>query len=274
MTAAVDNMPETDYHRHPALSSTGARKLLPPSCPAIFKWERDTPPAPKPHFDFGHAAHTLALGRGVPVEVIDADDWRTKPAQDARKAAHTAGKAPILAAEWGQVQAMAAVLRLHPLAAVLFNPDNGTAEQSFFWTDPETGVDCRARFDWLTNPGGGRLIIPDYKTAVTANPQVFARKHAPEYGYPQQGAWYRDAAIAAGLDDDPAFLFVVQEKTAPYLVSVIELDREALATGAALNYRARTVYAECSEADRWPGYSDDVALVSLPNWYHARIEEL
>ena len=32
--ALIPSMPEVEYHAHPALSSTGARKLLPPSTPA------------------------------------------------------------------------------------------------------------------------------------------------------------------------------------------------------------------------------------------------
>ena len=51
----VENMPEAEYHAHPALSSTGARRLLPPSCPALFAYEREHPPQPKAAFEHGRA---------------------------------------------------------------------------------------------------------------------------------------------------------------------------------------------------------------------------
>ena len=55
----VYDIPAEDYHRDPvpggSLSSTGARKLLPPSCPAKFRYEQDNPPTPTAALDFGQA---------------------------------------------------------------------------------------------------------------------------------------------------------------------------------------------------------------------------
>src|SRR5690606_6451240 len=120
-----------DYHRDPvpggSLSSSGARDLLPPSCPAKFRYDRDNPgPTSKRHFDLGHAAHKLVLGVGAPLVVIEADSYRTKAAQEQQKAAHLAGHVPLLEHEHEQVQAMAAAIREHPIAGPLFNPEHGT----------------------------------------------------------------------------------------------------------------------------------------------------
>ena len=38
-------------------------------------------------FDIGNTAHALLIGRGKSIAVIDADDWRTKAAKEAREAA-------------------------------------------------------------------------------------------------------------------------------------------------------------------------------------------
>jgi hypothetical protein len=269
-----DNLNEAEYHSHPALSFSGAKKLLPPNCPALFKHNRDHGQPHKAAFDFGHAAHKLVLGAGSDLVVIDADSWRTKAAQEAQKAAYADGKTPLLAEEMAKVEDMAAAIRGNPIAVALFDPANGKPEQSLFWQH-HSGVNLRGRVDWLPNSRDGRMILPDYKTTVSAEPAAFAKSCA-SYGYAQQAAFYTDGVIALGLAEDVAFIFVAQEKTAPYLVSIFELDTEALRIGRALNEQAIEVYAECMATDTWPSYSDDVVRLSLPRWFtyqHASLME-
>lgn len=273
----VYDLPEDAYHADPvpegSLSVSGAKALLPPSCPAIYRHEREHGRPDTRAFDFGHAAHRMVLGAGNPITPVDADDWRTKAAKEQRDEIRANGGVPILRGEYEQVQGMAAAIRRHPIAAALLTPERGEPERSAFWTDPETGIWRRARFDFLPHPDDGRMIITDYKTAPTANPDEFQRSVA-NFGYHQQAAWYCDAAVDLGLTDHAEFVFVVQQKTAPYLVTVVQLDIAAMHIGRALNRRAIDVYTECTAADHWPGYSDDeVALVSVPAWYARTVEE-
>ena len=271
----VYEMPDEAYFADPvmggSLTSTGARKLLPPSCPALFRHYVDQGQPPRRAFDVGHAAHTEVLGVGAPVVVIDADDYRAKAARTARDEAHAAGHTPVLAHEWAQVQAMAAELRAHPLARKLLQPGDGVAEQTLVWVDDDTGVWCRARLDWQTHLAGGRLAVVDYKTCVSAEPGSISRS-VDNYGYYQQDDFYRSGAITLGLDDDPAFLFVFQEKTAPYLVTVAWLRDEDREWGRLRNRKALHVYRDCKASGRWPGYADDVVPVSLPAYATARHE--
>lgn len=266
----VYELDEATYFADPvpgrSLSVSGAKRILPPSCPAIFRWEQLNGRPSKPAFDFGHAAHLTVLGAGAPLVVVAADNWLTKAAKEQRAEAHAAGHTPILTREHEQVLAMATVLREHPIASVLFDPEHGRAEQSMFAVDQWHGVMRRSRLDWLpdTRPDG-RLILPDYKTAVSAEPRAFA-KSAANFGYPMQDAWYSDLARDLELAEDVAFVFVVQEKTPPFVVTVVELDAEARRIGRERNQRALEIYAECATTDTWPGYSDDVELVSLPQW--------
>jgi hypothetical protein len=261
-----DDYPEADYHRHPALSASGAKKLLPPSCPAIYRWEQDNGRPDKRVFDLGHAAHAKVLGVGAEVVTVNAADWRTKAAKEAAEAARAEDKVPLLTHEVAQVDSMAEALLRHPFASALFDPARGgRPEQSLFWRDDRHGVDRRARLDWLPATDGGRLIIPDYKSAVSAEPKAFA-KAAANFNYHMQDAWYRDAVTALGLAEDVVFVFAVQEKTAPYLVTVCELDAEAVLVGRRRNDLALEVFAECAATGVWPGYSDDVELISLPAW--------
>ncbi|MEV4784075.1 PD-(D/E)XK nuclease-like domain-containing protein [Streptomyces tuirus] len=146
-----------------SLSSSGARKLLPPSCPAKFRYEQDNPQPPTKTFDYGNAAHKLVLGNGPKLIVIDHDTWNTKEAKAAVADARAEGGIPLKQHEMQMVKDMAAAIRRHPLASALLEPAYGAPEQSGFWVDEATGIRCRVRFDWLPSHQEGRLIIPDYK---------------------------------------------------------------------------------------------------------------
>ncbi|MFD0146182.1 MULTISPECIES: PD-(D/E)XK nuclease-like domain-containing protein [unclassified Streptomyces] len=261
------------YHADRAsLSSSGARKIL-DTCAALFRYEQDHPQPPKKTFDFGHAAHREVLGDGPELVVIDAPRWDTNELKAEVAAARAAGAVPLKQHEYDQVQDMAAAIRRHPQAAALFAPGSGRPELSGFWTDGPTGVTRRVRFDWMPNRSPGRLIIPDYKTCVSAAHDDLEKAMA-SYGYHQQAEWYRTGATALGLGDETtAFVFVCQEKTPPYLVTVFQPSAVAMRIAAAKNRRALQVFAECVESDRWPAYSDDVAYLSLPPWAEKRETE-
>jgi hypothetical protein len=271
----VYDMTDVEYHADPvpggSLSSSGARMLLPPSCPALYHYRKTHPQPPKRTFDFGHAAHQQVLGVGPELVEIDADTYRTKAAQEQRDAAYAEGAVPLLPAEYEQVQGMAAAIREHPVASALFNPKRGRAEQSLFWRDTVSGVQMRARLDFLPDPGPSRMIVADYKTTVSAEPSAIERT-IYQHGYHLQADWYLDAVHCLGLAEDPAFVLVFQEKTPPYLVTVVEPNVDALMWGRVLNQKAVDIYRHCKETGRWPGYSDDVVLAQLPPYAEKQYE--
>lgn len=273
-------IPDTVYHADPhSLSSSGARLLL-AKTPAEFLQERIEPPKPKKHYDEGHAAHYVVLGEGAQLKVLDpavhglkADG---KPAdkpsgtakwKQAEAAAREQGKTVITKAQMDNVQRMAGKVFQNPFAAKLLG--QGDAEVSAYWHDDQTGVRLRARFDYLPERKG-RQIIVDYKTAISAAPAEFAKSIA-NYGYNQQAAWYIDAAIEHGFDD-PAFIFIVQMKAAPWLVSLHQIEPEWIELGRKKNREAINLYAECVETDVWPGHGDEVHTAQMPYWLRRQLE--
>lgn len=268
----VYDIGDDEYHHDPtptgSLSSTEIRRLL--DAPAKFDWARRNGTEHKDVFDFGSAAHSLVLGVGRPIVVLEHDDWRSKAARDERDDAYRNDYIPLLRKDWERVEAMAAALRLHPLASALLNPDRGQPEQSAFWFDR---VWRRARFDWLPDVDPNRrLIIPDYKTANRADTRSFARS-AASFGYHIQAAHYLAGAKATLNVAEPAFVFIVQEKDPPYLVNVVELDPYALQIGAALVEQAVDIYLRCTETGKWPGYGTEVNQACLPRWAEIEFEE-
>ncbi|MGA4875925.1 PD-(D/E)XK nuclease-like domain-containing protein [Streptomyces lydicamycinicus] len=265
----LDGLSAEDYHAdRTSISSTGLRKLLAPGCPAQFRYDQDNPKPPKKEFDLGHAAHLMVLGEGAALEVIDFPDWKKKEAQDKRKAAYAAGKIPLLPKDHAMVQQMAAAVRQHPVAGPLFAPGSGIAERSIYWTDPATGIRCRVRPDWLKQLPGLTLCV-DFKTCADANPEAVS-KAIRDHGYHQQDPLYIDGIEAAGLAPDGCrFIFVFQSKTAPYLVTVRELDQQSRDIGRAKNERALRIYADCMATDTWPDWTGpvtEIPQISLPTW--------
>lgn len=262
------NIPDTEYHAaKDILSSSGARRLI-TSTPRKFYEEMTTVRPYNPAFEIGHAAHTLMLTVGDPFEVVDADSWRTKDAKEARDAALQAGKTPLLAKEYAQVRAMADAILEHPVAGELFTRNDTTSEQSLYWTDEQTGVACRARPDLAVNDWS---LIVDYKTTLSADPKEFAKSIA-KYGYHQQQAWYCEA-VETLTGVRPEFVFVCQEKTPPYEVSLIQLDADAVRIGGRLNEDARSIYAACMDSGVWPSYPTSVQVVGLPAWALRQAEQ-
>jgi hypothetical protein len=274
----VYSLAAQDYHADPvaggSLSSTGARKLLPPNVPAKYKYERDNPPEPTHTFDMGHAAHQVALGVGPELVRLKHDSMRTDAAKAEAREARDRGAIPLKPQDHDVVYAMAEVLRGHKVARYLFNAGTGVPEQTLVWRDPETGVACRAMLDWLPEfHTSRRLIIPDYKTANACDTDSFERAMG-KYGYHQQAQWYRDGVIRCGLaksERDVAFVFVVQEKTPPYLVNVVEPDVEAFRLAKIQNDKARRIFKYCNENDHWYGY-EEISLAALPRWRETQIE--
>jgi hypothetical protein len=264
----VDGLPADEYHAdRTSISSSGLRALLPPGCPAQFKYDRDNPAAPKKEFDLGHAAHKLVLGEGEEIVVTEHDDWRTKAAREERNDIRAAGAVPLLFHEGEQVTAMADAIRRHPIAGPLF-AGQGLAERSIYWTHPDTGVRLRVRPDWLMVRPDVTLIV-DLKTAADASPDGFS-KSIESYSYHQQGALYIDGVHAAGLaPEDARFLFVAQSKKPPYLVTVGELKDQDQEIGRARNERALRIYRECIDTDLWPDWTGpvtEIPQIGLPSW--------
>lgn len=254
---------ERDYHAdRTSLSSSGARTLL--KSPARFRYEQDHPVF-KDVFDMGTVAHTLVLGEGSEIVVVDADSWRSKAAKEAKDAARAEGKTPILAADYQVAREMADAIGAHPTAAKLLS--SGSPELSGYWRDADTDIRLRFRADWLTEYEGRPLCV-DYKTTVSADPEEFA-KAAARYGYAVQFWWYVTGLNRVGVED-AGMVFVCQEKTPPYLVSVVELDEAAFAEGARQARRAIDLYWRCLERDEWPGYPDHIVPITLPPWAYTQ----
>lgn len=268
-----EDLPEDVYHADPvpetSLSYSGAKQLL--ISPAHYRWTREHR-VEKKVFDYGKAAHAKVLGAGadvvsIPAEILASNGAvSTNAAKEFVAEARAEGKTALKPDEVAVIDAMAAKLLEHPVARTLLDPDRGRAEVSAFWRDPETRIMLRSRFDWLTTLRSGRPCIVDYKsTGQSADPRRWGRE-AGNLGYFIQDPWYREGYDLLHPGAEAAFLFVVQEKEAPFHVSVCELDDTSRSAGAEEGALARAIYLECMTSGLWPSYPPVVHPVSIPSY--------
>lgn len=266
----VYGLPETEYHASPALSSSYLRTLIARS-PAHARAALLEPHTETP---------ALLLGRAVHCRVLEPDTYASRyavaPRVDRRTGAGKAAWAEFVAAHPGAtilteadgalVEAIGAAVESHSLAPLLLS--GGEAEVSGFFTDPETGVICRIRPDYLRL---GDRLIADLKSTLDASPRAFQRA-ITQYGYHIQAAHYAAGFEVIAGEPLTDFLFVVVEKAPPYAVGIYRMDEAALDEGTRLLRVAMRAAADCLARGEWPGYSAGIEPVTLPA-YAYQIEE-
>ena len=245
-------MESAAYHAHKAVSNSLISKIL--KSPAHARAYLDgTTNEQTPAMVFGTAFHMAVLEPlkfNGQYSVFDMDG-RTKEGKAAKQAMLDAGQTIISSADWDTIQGMCASILRHPIASALLT--DGVSELSYFWTDEDTGIECKCRPDSIN----GHIV--DLKSTEDASPEGFSRSVAG-YGYHRQAAHYM-----AGTGAD-SFYFVAVEKKAPFAVAVYELDALALDQGRRDVRRALDYWKDCTTADMFPGYQEEIVTLGLPMW--------
>jgi hypothetical protein len=260
LTGIIQDLPDHLYHSHPALSSTGVRKLL--EAPAIYRHYMDTTQPGKRAFDVGHVAHAKVLGVGTgvieypPEHLTPGGNVSTKKATEEWAAEQRSkGLAPVSPGDVGRVDAMAEAILANTDARKVLETVAGR-EVSLFTTIDD--VPMRARFDIYDGINAG-----DLKTARDASPKGF-NAAVGRLGYHIQDRWYAEAHTAITGTELESFRFIVVESAAPFLVGVYDLDFMWEDLAKERTARARDLYRQCTTTDTWPGYSS--GTLTPPTW--------
>lgn len=139
----------------------------------------------------------------------------------------------------------------------------GAAEQSAFWTDPITGVECRCRPDFAHPVSSSSVVLLDVKTYASADPDEF-RKQAARKRYHVQDTFYSAGYSAAANVNVEKFIFVVVETEWPYAAASYTIGNESREEGFMEWRRLLDIYEECLRKKRWPGYADKTVQIDLP----------
>lgn len=269
------------YHRdpcpEPSLSNSIAKRLI-GGCPqkawaAHPRLNPDmAPDEPDGRLDFGTVAHTILLAKGREIVIVDAPDWRTKAAREAREEACAAGKVAVLCHQFRQADAMAAAVldqvgRVDDCQRAFIA---GEAEVVMAWRDGT--IWCRSMVDWVEpRRASGHVVVYDLKTtAASAAPHAVARLLYNQQ-YEIQAAFI-EAGVEALLPDAAGMVivrFVVVENEPPHLASVVELDAAGLTIGRKKRAVALALWQRCRARDEWPGYPNRIVEAEMPPWCEA-----
>lgn len=261
-----------DYHRHSAVSKSHLDQV---ARSPLHYWARyldpnRVEPEPTPAMRLGTAVHTLTLepdtwdARYITAPAVDR---RTKEgkARWAEFEAEAAGRELISVEDRVIVSRMAEAVWKHPAAAMLLNIA-GKAETTWMWDDDASGLQCKCRPDWLTDDHG---LIVDLKTTEDASPAGF-RKSIANWRYHVQASWYLDGIERATGTRPEQFIFICVEKKPPHAVAVYAADFDMIVAGAKQARLDLDTLADCKAANAWPGYSDQIEMISLPAWMRPR----
>jgi hypothetical protein len=267
------SVPAADYHADntaegPTLSASIANILL-TSSPrhAWTKHPRLNPDfvaTADEKFDVGTICHSLLLEGPSAVEIIDAPDYRTKWAQEARELARSHGRVPLLGKQYDNVKSMVAAVAAQ-IERLELDPrplTDGAPEQTMVWD--EQGVMCRARIDWLHTNGD----VCDLKT--TSRLAVgWDRGPLFDHGCDVQAALYSRGLVTL-TGRAPGWTWLVVETSPPYGLIPYKLSAPVLAIGDAKVNMALAIWRECLERDEWPLYPPTAVEAELPPWIESR----
>lgn len=252
---------QTDYYNdHTRISKSGLDLIN--RSPAHYKWSIENPKEETEALIFGKLVHCLILepeNYNDKFLVTKKIDKRTKEGKGYYQNIldNLNGRIIISEEQIEQASIMASKVINHSLGSKLLS--NGKSEVIIHWECPITGCRFRSMIDYLND------YVIDLKTTDDARPESFQRS-ITKYRYDVQGAVYLDAVqISTGIRPK-GFIIISIEKTAPYNVAIYLLDEVAIDSGKSKYIRNAFTYKECIESNYWPGYDEQINLISLPSY--------
>ena len=214
--------------------------------------------------DIGSILHGLLLGGGQELVEVDAKDWRTNAAKEARDAAIAAGALPVLKDKLVRIKAAAELVKVH----LPFDLATARTEVTAIWNSD--GCPCRCRIDALMPD----WWIWDLKFCEDATVSAADRNIASS-GYHMQGAANIDAIESLVPEQAGRVHFglcFVEWQNPAIGIKRVEIRGQLLDVGQQKWRRAKTTWAQCLAANKFPGYSTEIVEAQCPAWVAA--EEL
>ncbi len=254
----TENLSETDYHLHPAIGSSGLKTIL--KSVGLFRWEQNQKRTPTKAMNFGTSFHFAVLEpKRFKDEVVAMPEFKGTGmyAKKDQFLTENHGKVIISQDEMVDLKSMLRSVLDHNVASSLLV--GGVPELSYFWTDKDTGVECKARPDYRRN--GGALV--DIKTTGDASLEEFSRS-VLNFGYHISAAHYLEGVSQVLGQKFERFLLIAVEKTAPFGVQVFEIDFGTLEKGLELLKRALLKLKAARDANHYPIYSEEIVPLNIP----------
>lgn len=240
-------------------------------CPAYFKWCEDNPQEPSEDMVIGSAFHKIVLEPETFYDefaIMPNVDGRTTQGKLLKKQfEETKGNKQVITQDqYDTICGMRDSILSNPYARKLIN---GNIEQSMYFTDDLTKVECKCRPD-VWRKVADRVVITDLKSAKSVMPNDFMRD-VVKYHYDLQTAMYREGAskVLGVPKDNIDFVFIAVEKKPPYLLNIMQADTYVIQKGEADFREYIGTYAECLETSDWYSFNGKDNIInnlSLPSY--------
>lgn len=146
----------------------------------------------------------------------------------------------------------------------------GIKEHSFYFTDPETGLPCKFRPDFLTDD---EWLI-DIKTTTRSERGQFMRDVRP-MGYHITAAHYLHGYKQVFGREAKGYIFLAIEKKVPYIPCVFTADNTITEPGEIDRRKGMAKIKRCLESNTWLGYQENgPENLSLPHYELNNYEEV
>jgi len=211
--------------------------------PAHCRHAIDHPSPPTAAMRLGSMAHSIMLGKNVPV--VYPGPVRRGKEYEKFKAAYPDEEVIYLESEVTEAKAIARSLMDHGEAVKLLF---GRREETILWEF--NGRPCRGTPDSFNTK---ESILCDLKTTVDASQNRFPWQ-ALKLGYHAKLMWYMDGLKAAGVAELQRAFIVAVENKPPYAVTTYELTERAMDFGRRLYSSWLQSFLVCEQSNEWPGY--------------------
>lgn len=270
------DVPASEYH-HRALdiANNSGLKLIDSKTPAHFRQWVEDGNKPKTIEEQFKEHQALRVGRIVHSAILEPDTFdndyllmpdfgpmqspKNRETRDQWLRSLPPGTSIVKQDEKDLAMAMREAVLRHKTARLII--EGGKPEVTMNWIDDRTGLKCKARADWWNEELGFAM---DLKTTADASPGEFGRSVAV-YGYNRQHCMYADGFRILGRPIRN-YLILAVEKEKPHCVAVYHIDTSAEERGFQLLHRSMDKLARCVETNQWPGYSEDIAILTMPGW--------
>lgn len=145
---------------------------------------------------------------------------------------------------------------------------NGKSELAGYWKDPETGIRCRMKGDFISF---NLSALVDVKTTSDCVWEEF-RKSVEKFRYDIQMAQYDDGIFHITGKRPEHRIWIAIESKPPYEVACHEVSPQYQATGMHEYKKALRKIKECVLTNKWPQSQSDIEYGDMSPWFYKKYE--
>lgn len=264
MNKIIEDMPEEEYRPYSAVSQSDLKNLA--VCPLLYKYKKENP----------SDTEALRIGRVTHVYILEPDKFdklyfktpkivrRGKAWEEIQEKAAAENKEVIFNEELKDAEGMRQSLARHRTFNDLMK--NSKKEVAMFWTDNDTGIECKGKMDGFSELYN---VIYDIKTTRDC---IAFRKQFFSLRYQIQVAFYMDAVHAITGTMPNGFMLYAVEKEPPFLSKAyfVPANAETIQIGRDEYKYLLNKYLEYDDSGNFDiAFEKDVEHIEYaPAWYN------